>query len=274
MIGKHLQRLVCLSASLLVLGAGSGLASAAVRVGPGLHTVQTGSAQQSLLLEPDGNGQPVELAKKKKVKSGHKTWRQRVEEREKEKQQEQQRQRNANRKPWEYNPDRDKAPSEGIFIKETNLTFRGKLYVRPRTDMIVIHHVGVPSGDISAAQIHQGHLNNGWCGIGYHYVIRKNGIIERGRPLVTVGAHAYGQNEHTVGINVTGNFEWEKPTPYQLKSLVNLVTALCRIYNLDPNMHTVVGHRDVNDTACPGRNLYAKLPDIRWQVRKNLHLVK
>lgn len=266
---KYLQRFVCLSASACILCSGTAVATAAVRVGMDSNHTVNQTVQQTLLVKPNAVGQ-VALSRKSKVKSGHKSWRERVKEREQQRKQEQEDEK-GNRV---YNPTRDKAPSEGLFIKETNLQFRGKLYVRPRTDMIVIHHVGVPSGDISAAQIHQAHLKNGWCGIGYHYVIRKNGIIERGRPLVTIGAYAYGQNDHTVGINVTGNFEWEKPTTYQLKALANLVTALCRIYHLDPNMHTVVGHRDVNDTACPGRNLYAKLPDIRWQVRKNLHLVR
>jgi hypothetical protein len=46
--------------------------------------------------------------------------------------------------------------------------------------------------DASAEQIHGWHLGNGWAGIGYHYVIRKDGTIERGRPEWAIGSHAYG----------------------------------------------------------------------------------
>ena len=56
------------------------------------------------------------------------------------------------------------------------------LYARETTDLIVIHHTGNPTNDdMSAEQIHASHIyNNGWSGIGYHYVVRKNGDIEFG----------------------------------------------------------------------------------------------
>lgn len=173
-----------------------------------------------------------------------------------------------------YDPEKDAAPSEGLAIEETNFHFTEPLLVRPKTDMIVIHHVGIPDGDTSAAAIHRAHLANGWAGIGYHYVIRKNGVIERGRPLAVVGAHAYGENYHTVGINVTGNFDKEVPTDAQMKSLTELVTALCRIYHIDPGPATIVGHRDVNSTDCPGKNLYRLLPQLRDDVELNIYAEK
>lgn len=173
-----------------------------------------------------------------------------------------------------YNPEKDAAPSEGLAIEETNFHFTEPLLVRPKTDMIVIHHVGIPDGDTPAAAIHRAHLANGWAGIGYHYVIRKNGVIERGRPLAVVGAHAYGENYHTVGINVTGNFDKEVPTDAQMKSLTELVTALCRIYHIDPGPATIVGHRDVNSTDCPGKNLYRLLPQLRDDVELNIYAEK
>lgn len=169
-----------------------------------------------------------------------------------------------------YDPVRDATPPEPMAIKETHFHFVEQLILRPKTDMIVIHHVGIPDGDTSAAAIHRAHLANGWAGIGYHYVIRKDGTIERGRPLATVGAHAEGQNYHTVGINVTGNFEKEIPTPAQIHSLEGLVTWLCKIYNITPGTHTIVGHRDVNSTDCPGRHLYVMLPQIRKDVAAKL----
>ncbi|MBP9551198.1 MAG: N-acetylmuramoyl-L-alanine amidase, partial [Veillonella sp.] len=52
-------------------------------------------------------------------------------------------------------------------------------------------------------------VKNGWAGIGYHFVIRKDGTIERGRPLSVVGAHAQGNNLHTIGICMARNFEKE-----------------------------------------------------------------
>ena len=82
----------------------------------------------------------------------------------------------------------------------------------------------------------------------------------------TVGAHAEGQNYHTVGINVTGNFEKEIPTKQQINSLETLLVFLCQTYHIQPDRMTIVGHRDVNSTDCPGRNLYRLLPEIRDNV--------
>lgn len=170
----------------------------------------------------------------------------------------------------DYNPRKDAAPQEPFPVVETNFKFNETLLVRPKTDMLVIHHVGIPDGDTSAAAIHKAHLANGWAGIGYHYVIRKDGSIERGRPLATVGAHAEGQNYHTVGINVTGNFEKETPTQSQIASLEKLLVFLCQIYDIHPSAATIVGHRNVNSTDCPGKNLYKLLPEIRDDVALQL----
>ena len=130
------------------------------------------------------------------------------------------------------------------------------------TDMIVVHHTGNPSDDdLSAEDIHEMHQNQGWAGIGYHYVIRKNGQIEQGRPDWSVGAHASGENWHSIGIHVSGNFEEAEPTEYQIESLAYLIGWLCEKYDLDPSV-AVVGHRDLMATACPGENLYEMLNTV------------
>ena len=59
----------------------------------------------------------------------------------------------------------------GIPIQETNFEF-SSLQNRETTDAIVIHHVGNTNRDVSAAEIDRWHKNNGWAGIGYHFVIR------------------------------------------------------------------------------------------------------
>lgn len=131
----------------------------------------------------------------------------------------------------------------------------------------MVHHTGNPTDDdMSAEDIHYSHLNQGWAGIGYHYVIRKNGQIERGRPEWAIGSHAYGENSHSLGIHVCGNFEEAEPTKYQIESLSSLIGWLCEQYGLDPHEH-VVGHRDLMATACPGENLYEMLDTVRGKAR-------
>ena len=156
----------------------------------------------------------------------------------------------------------------GVTIRPTYLKF-GPLENRFVTDCIVVHHIGMANNDdVSAETVHQWHLNNGWSGIGYHFLIRKDGTIEEGRPLGTVGAHVYGENRHTVGINLVGNFESAVPTEAQKTAAAHLIASLCTVYQLDPVWEsTVKGHCDLNATACPGRYLYAQMPDIVQQAR-------
>ena len=69
---------------------------------------------------------------------------------------------------------------------------------------------------------------------------------------------------HSVGVCLAGNFDVGQPTDKQMASVKELCRWLCRKYGLDPRKKgVIVGHRDLNDTACPGKNLYRKLGDIR-----------
>lgn len=142
---------------------------------------------------------------------------------------------------------------------------------RKSTEVIVIHHAGFPEGDkdSSAEEIHKFHREvNGWAGIGYHYVIRKDGTIEQGRKPLAVGAHAYQHNKNSVGICVAGNFDVAKIKAAQLDSLKLLTAWLCQKYKLNPlRKGVIVGHRNLNDTRCPGENLYRKLDEIRYWCR-------
>lgn len=142
---------------------------------------------------------------------------------------------------------------------------------RPSTEVIVIHHAGFPEGDkdSSAEDIHKFHQEvNGWAGIGYHYVIRKDGTIEQGRKPKAVGAHAYQHNKNSIGVCVAGNFNVAKPQAAQMDSLKLLTAWLCQKYKLNPMGNgVIVGHRDLNDTTCPGDNLYKKLDDVRYYCR-------
>ena len=147
-------------------------------------------------------------------------------------------------------------------IVETNFRFNGSLTKRKSTKRVIIHHSASP--DVFASTIHGWHLNQKWSGIGYHFVIRAGGAIERGRPENTIGAHAGpAGNGDSIGVVLTGNFEYDKPTEAQLDSLVWLITQY-----LEPKYGKlqVMGHKDVMATACPGKNfpwaeLRARLED-------------
>ena len=145
-------------------------------------------------------------------------------------------------------------------IKEVKLFFREGMEKRSKVlEYIVIHHTA-STRDMTVQEIHQLHLNQGenWKGIGYHFYIDKQGVIWRGRPEEMSGSHALDYNSVSIGICLSGNFEIEQPTDNQLKSLSELLQHLKQKYG---NVQ-VVGHRDLNATACPGKNLYSKLGSV------------
>lgn len=132
-------------------------------------------------------------------------------------------------------------------IIETNLSF-GSMSVRSKTNRIIVHHAAAKS--CGAATIHQWHKNNGWSGIGYHFVVRKNGTIERGRPEKYVGAHASGSNSDSLGVCFEGNFESETMNATQKNAGKELVAYLKKRYGISK----VQRHKDVGSTDCPGAN--------------------
>lgn len=114
---------------------------------------------------------------------------------------------------------------------------------------VVIHCSATPPDrDIGAADIRRWHVEeNGWRDIGYHYVIRRSGKLETGRPLGEPGAHARGFNKRSVGICLVG--DGGDFTPAQWRALEVLVAWLQREW---PGAE-VLGHRDLPgvDKACP-----------------------
>ncbi len=78
-------------------------------------------------------------------------------------------------------------------IIETELAFARGMNPNEGVMGFVIHQTGAEDIDPSADDINQWHIGNGWSGIGYHFVIRKSGDVERGRPEDCEGAHAPGR---------------------------------------------------------------------------------
>jgi N-acetylmuramoyl-L-alanine amidase len=129
--------------------------------------------------------------------------------------------------------------------------------IRPSTSFIVIHCAATrPSQDVGAADIRKWHKAKGWADIGYHWVIRRNGKIEKGRAENLVGAHEPTRNRNSVGICLVGGVS-EKDftkaennfTPEQWAALSKLVKDVQTRY---PKTR-VMGHRDCPNVkkACP-----------------------
>lgn len=127
---------------------------------------------------------------------------------------------------------------------------------------ITIHHEGefFPENENSAKHIKKTQVwgmgkDRNWSDIPYHFMIDPSGIIYEGRNVYTAGETntTYDPSGHLL-ITCLGNFEEQKVTPEQLKSLVDLIAYCCIKYQIDPE--TIKGHKDYADTLCPGKDLY------------------
>lgn len=122
---------------------------------------------------------------------------------------------------------------------------------RRDTNRVIFHHS--LSHDVSAKTIGEWHVARGFAGIGYHYVVRADGTIERGRDLSCVGAHAYGRNADSVGVCITGDFRTAEPTTAQVDACRKLYVQLCELY--DKHLPIEFHRPEYHKQACPGKML-------------------
>lgn len=127
---------------------------------------------------------------------------------------------------------------------------------------IIIHHTG--DIGLSAERISEIHSENGWNGIGYHYYIRQDGSVYRGREENAVGAHAKGKNKNTLGIALEGNFEESEVTEKQIDSLVKICVDMIIKYDIED----IFTHRDVFNTLCPGQNFH--IEEVKQRINKEI----
>lgn len=144
-------------------------------------------------------------------------------------------------------------------IIETAWNWSSGLSNRAKTDYIALHHAAAVK--CNAADVDRWHKQNGWSGIGYHYFVRKNGDIYRGRPEWSIGAHVQGMNSQSIGICAEGNYDIETNMPdAQYNAILDLISDIKTRY---PNAK-VVGHREIGSSDCPGK--YYPLDDIKNNV--------
>ena len=131
---------------------------------------------------------------------------------------------------------------------------------------IVIHCSATPpSMDIGADTIDKWHKQRGWNGIGYHDVIRRNGHLEYGRNVDTMGAHVKGYNHTSVGICLIGGINKDGTpennfTDEQFKTLARSIGFFKSLYK----NAKVVGHRELDKgKACPSFDVQAWLKEER-----------
>lgn len=188
---------------------------------------------------------------------------------------------------------------------ETNLQWASPLETRPSSELIIVHNSGAGAGkdeDHDAQWLHEiGLSKDDMKGAAYHFNIRKNGDVEKLRPLDALGSHAGGTNSNSIGIHVAGDFYKDSDhtgphhvpqesitnadmTLEQQDSLSQVVADIAKTYNIPIDRKHVVGHWEpyeiegISDipgaynpkdtTACPGAGIMDHLDDVVNKARE------
>ena len=143
---------------------------------------------------------------------------------------------------------------------------------------ITIHHGGVefredqnPVEEISNLQ-NWSRTEKDWIDIPYHFMIDLDGNIYEARPINYPGATntTYDPTGHAL-VEVMGNYEVQKLSEEQLKSVIDLSAFLAKKY--DVPVEEIKGHKDYAETLCPGEDLYKYLKNgaIQEAVERKLN---
>eukprot|EP01084_Bolivina_argentea_P054834 100543_1 len=141
---------------------------------------------------------------------------------------------------------------------------------------------------------------NDWCDIGYHFLIDSAGNVFQGRPFwddntfvepnepetykwpyprLIQGSHSLNENKNNIGISVIGCYddslceEADKIERFDQTyiSLIQLTSFIADYYNISINNESIIRHRDIRDTNCPGSILSNMLEDIKFDVNNTLY---
>lgn len=173
----------------------------------------------------------------------------------------------------------------------------GPWYLRT-IKQVHVHHTATGNGYLRAdvpgliRGMYRYHTHTlGWSDIGYNFVVDRFGRIWVGRAggfgRAVRGAHTLGFNHESTGVAVLGNYESHRPSLESIRALVRLAAWKLDLYDREPAGHiwaastgsdlyrdgeivelpVIDGHRDTNQTACPGQRLYDWLPGIRTRTQ-------
>jgi hypothetical protein len=140
--------------------------------------------------------------------------------------------------------------------------------------------------------------SNGWCDVGYNFIVDRFGQIFEGRfggiAASVIGAHAGGFNAGSTGVSYLGNSNTTDISPQAYNSIRSVLawklaltgvnplgsatftvqSSTCECQNWPPGtvvtIPAVTGHRDLNATGCPGAALYDLLNQLRVDLYNDI----
>ena len=126
---------------------------------------------------------------------------------------------------------------------------------------IIVHCSATKEGrDFDVEDVRNWHVKgNKWKDVGYHYVIKLDGTIQKGRDVSVIGSHAYRNNKNSIGICYIGGLDSEgnakdTRTKKQKEALRSLYLELFNLYQCE-----IIGHNEVSKKSCPCFNVQTEL---------------
>jgi len=139
-------------------------------------------------------------------------------------------------------------------------------YINGPVPFVLIHHSYIPpqcnttdackNAMRSMQNFHQ--VERGWNDIGYNFAIGGDGQIYEGRGFNVIGAHAPVYNAKSVGICIIGDWSVELPSTDMIEKVHRLIAFGVSTGKIQSN-YTLLGHRQVRNTECPGDRLFKEI---------------
>ena len=146
------------------------------------------------------------------------------------------------------------------------------------TPKFIIIHTAAFKGEASIDEVRRWHTSpdpndpsKPWSDIGYHYYIRRDGSLQKGREETHVGAHCknMGMNSKSLGICLEGHGDYEAFTQDQRNALCDLYEDILTRWDIP--VEDVLGHRETGaPKTCPGARV--DMDDIRNMLSISLRL--
>lgn len=138
---------------------------------------------------------------------------------------------------------------------------------------VYIHHSATPlmaPGAGTMRSIQQQHIDvQGWADIAYQECVDYHGDVYEARGFDVQGGATKGQNAVSLAICALGNYDNTAVPSAVIQSIVTRIVAAAQEGRLSVGFQ-IKGHKDAYATACPGRYLYERLPEIRNRVADTL----
>lgn len=133
--------------------------------------------------------------------------------------------------------------------------------MRPINLLVVHCAASTPDKDLGVEDIRRMHKAQGWSDVGYHFVIRRNGRIEKGRDESVVGAHVSGYNANSIGVCLVGgaNAKGRGENNFTVAQFESLELVLKDLRKRYPNTR-ICGHRDLS----PDKNKDGQITSNEW----------